>query len=46
MGFWRMDGGRKMKEWVWRQGEGWRWSKTWWMELWTGVDGWIWFKED
>ena len=39
MGFWRMDGGRKMKEWVGRWASGLKRSKTWGMELRSGKDG-------
>jgi len=40
MRFWRVDEGRKVKKWVWRLDKGVRKSKTWWMELRSGEDGW------
>ena len=45
-GFWSMDGGKKVKEWVWRWNRGVRRSRFWWMELRSDKDGWICSRRD
>jgi len=40
-GFWRADGGRKVKKWVWRYDDDVEGSKTWRMKWVSDKDGWI-----